>query len=106
MDVNHAACDEQSLRLTEAALEELRRFPHLLHDVVNTLDHWDRVAPVDSKPLRDQWRRILACGAWAEALDPGQAGQELRQASPLGKALSQAQRMAIIRACKSRHWNT
>lgn len=70
-----------------------------------TLDHWDLVAPADSKPLRDSWRRILADQAWARALDPGPLGQQLRQASPLGKALDPALRLEIIRACKGRNSN-
>ena len=106
MDTFHRACEEQSLRLTQAALERLRERPDLMTDVVATLDHWDQVAPRDSKPLRDQWRRILSRREWSLALDPGPNGQQLRQASPLGKALPPAERLAIIRACKSSILNT
>ena len=106
MDVGHRESDEQSLRLTRAAIAALHSRPALLRDVQATLDHWDRVAPLDSKPLRDEWRRILAVGAWAQALDPGPRGQQLRQASPLGKALDPALRLQIIRQCKGRSSNT
>jgi hypothetical protein len=98
--------DTQSLRLTAAAFESLARQPALLRQVLATLDRWDVVAPPHSQDLRDEWRRILASGEWGLALDPGQRGQQLRQASPLGKALDQAQRLAIIRSCKGRSSNT
>ena len=106
MESDHNLSDEQSLRLTRAALEGLRTRPETLRDVMATLDHWDRVAPLDSKPLRDQWRHILASGDWSVLLDTGQRGRQLRQASPLGKALDPLQRLAIIRACKGRSSNT
>jgi len=106
MDFEHRASDEQSLKLTRAAVAALRNRPTLLRDVLATLDHWDRVAPLESKPLRDEWRRILAAGAWAQALDLGPRGQQLRQASPLGKALDPALRLEIIRQCKGRNSST
>ena len=105
MDADHRIVDEQSLRLTHAAVDALRKQPSLLNRVTATLDHWDRVAPHDSKPLRDQWRRILSKQEWSLALDTGPDGQQLRQASPLGKALAPAERLAIIRACKGRSSN-
>lgn len=106
MDPNHASSDIQSLRLTRAAIDALCRRPALQREVLATLDHWDRVAPADSKPLRDTWRSILADRAWGRALDPGPLGQQLRQASPLGRALNPALRLEIIRACKGLSSNT
>lgn len=106
MSSDHRSNDEQSLRLTEAAVAALREQPSLLNEVLGTLDHWDRVAPLDSKPLRDQWRQILVSGQWHLALDSGPLGQQLRQASPLSKALPARQRLDIIRACRGRSSNT
>lgn len=106
MQAGHPHLDEQSLRLTEAAVARLQQHPARLQAVWDTLDHWDRVAAPDSKPLRDAWRRILQHGLWQQALDPGPAGQQLRQASPLGKALGPAERLAIIRACRRLSSNT
>lgn len=102
MDVNHTVNDEQSLLLTSAALNSLREKPDLLRDVLATLDHWDRVAPVDSKALRDQWRRILLSGDWSPLLACNELGQQLRQASPLSRAISPRLRLEIISACKRR----
>ncbi len=59
MDRDHALSDHQSLLLNEAAVANLRLRPELLAGVVATLDHWDHVAPVASKPLRDAWRDII-----------------------------------------------
>lgn len=106
MDDLHRASDEQSLRLTEAALERLIARPELLPQVRATLDHWDRVAPLASKPLRDEWRRILDRCDWSTALERSDRGQQLRQASPLGRALDAHTRWAIIRRCKGRSSST
>jgi hypothetical protein len=106
VDDLHRASDEQSLRLTRAALRRLIARPDLLEQVRATLDHWDRVAPPGSKPLRDEWRRILELRDWDAALDGGDRGQRLRQASPLGRALDARTRWAIIRQCKGRSSNT
>lgn len=106
MSVDHRANDKQSLMLTQAAVAALRDQPALVREVLSTLDHWDRVAPVDSKPLRDQWRFIVLNGQWDVALDAGSRGQQLRQASPLGKALTPRQRLNILRACRDSNSNT
>lgn len=106
MDPEHRTSDLQSLRLTQAALESLRRQPELKQRVLATLDHWDRVAASASRELRDEWRLILEGDEWSRALDPGPHGQQLRQASPLGRALDPAVRLAIIRSCKGRNSNT
>jgi hypothetical protein len=106
MDTLHRVSDEQSLRLTKAALDCLLQRPEMMVDVVATLDHWDQVAPKASQPIRDQWRNILRRQDWNLLLDPGPEGQQLRQASPLGKALPPAQRLAIIRVCKGSNSNT
>lgn len=106
MDDRHTQSNLQSLLLTEAAVMNLRSQPGLLDGVRATLDHWDRVAPAASKPLRDAWRDIIRSGDWSRALDPGEQGQQLRQASPLGRALTAARRREIIRSCKSPNSNT
>ncbi|MFO1269125.1 MAG: hypothetical protein U1F67_21680 [Rubrivivax sp.] len=106
MDDLHRTSDEQSLRLTEAALHRLVAEPELLVQVRATLDHWDRVAPPSSKSLRDEWRRILDTRDWQAAMQRSDRGQQLRQASPLGRALDARTRWAIIRQCKGRSSNT
>jgi hypothetical protein len=106
VDDLHRSSDEQSLRLTEAALQRLAARPELLQQVRATLDHWDRVAPPASKPLRDQWRRMLELGDWQAALARTDRGQQLRQASPLARALDARRRWAIIRHCKGRSSST
>ena len=106
VDDLHRISDEQSLRLTQAALDRLIARPELLEQVRGTLDHWDRVAPPASKPLRDEWRRILDLRDWNAALASSDRGQQLRQASPLGRALDARTRWTIIRQCKGRSSNT
>lgn len=105
MDPAHQTSDQQSLLLNRAAIAVLMDRPSLLDRVLATLDHWDRVAPADSKPLRDEWRDILLRGPLDRALVRTDRGQQLRQASPLGRLLPPAQRLAIIKACKGRSSN-
>lgn len=102
MDPQHKTSDLQSLMLTKAAIQALKSDPDLVGAVLATLAHWDRSAPTDSKPLRDEWRDIVASGQWQRALSMDDHGQELRQASPLSRALSPKRRLEIIRACKGR----
>ena len=106
MDASHRISDTQSLRLNQAAVDLLTQQPRLLGLALATLDRWDRVAPINSKPLRDEWRDILLHGPLERALARTDLGQQLRQASPLGRVLPAAQRLAIIRACKGRNSNT
>lgn len=106
MDPLHRQSDLQSLRLNQAAVAALRDRPHLLERVLGTLDHWDRVAPEGSQALRDEWRRILLSGNYEQVLTDDDRGQQLRQASPLGRALDPVTRLTIIRECKGRNSNT
>jgi hypothetical protein len=92
--------------LTEAAVRAMRQQPELIDAALRTLAHWDTVAPLPSKPLRDEWRDILQSGSFERALAHTDRGQQLRQASPLARALSPAVRLQIIRSCKGRSSNT
>ena len=102
----HTTSDTQSLLLTQAAVEAVLATPALLDQIIATLDHWDRVAPPASQRLRDEWRQIVLAGDWRRVLGTDDRGQQLRQASPLGRALSPARRLEIIRACKARNSST
>lgn len=106
MDPEHRISDLQSLHLHQAAIDILKLQPERLRAVLATLDHWDAVAPQASKPLRDEWREILQRGLWERALALDDRGQQLRQSSPLGRALPAGRRLDIIRACKGRNSST
>lgn len=106
MDPEHRISDWQSLRLNQAAIDALKQQPERLQAVLATLDHWDAVAPQASKPLRDAWREIVLGGLWERALAADDRGQQLRQCSPLGRALPAQRRLEIIRACKGRNSST
>ena len=106
MDDSHLTSDLQSLRLTQAAVDALVRQPELIAAVMHTLAHWDEVASPHSKPLRDEWRSIIDQRQWHRALAISDHAQQLRQASPLGKALTPAVRLTIIRECKGHNSST
>jgi hypothetical protein len=106
MDTSHRDSDKQSLLLTQAAIARLTLRPDLIEAAMQTLDHWDTVAPKNSKPLRDEWRAILRTQDWDRAVANSSKGQQLRQSSPLSRVIDPAERLAIIRLCKSRNSNT
>lgn len=106
MDAAHVTSDRQSWLLTRAAVEVLKCEPALASRALATLDHWQRVAPAGSQALRDEWREIMVTGAFDRALALNDRGQQLRQASPLGRVLPAALRLKIIRSCKGRNSST
>jgi hypothetical protein len=106
MDASHRTSDLQSLRLTQAAVTAMQDQPALIAQALQTLNHWDRVAPPASKPLRDEWREILQSGQFSRALALTDHGQQLRQAAPLARVLPSAIRLQVIRSCKGRSSNT
>ena len=106
MDPHHQTSDQQSLRLTEAAILAVQSNAQLVLPVLATLNHWDATAPSASKRLRDEWREIISTGQWHIALGMDDHAQQLRQASPLGRALTPQRRLEIIRACKGRNSST
>lgn len=106
MDPSHRTSDLQSLLLTQAAVRAMQQQPALVAEALRTLAHWDDVAPLASKPLRDEWREILQSHQFDRALARTDRGQQLRQAAPLAGVLDPALRLQIIRACKGRSSNT
>jgi hypothetical protein len=106
VDPSHRTSDLQSLRLTQAAMAQIKRQPELPSVALRTLEHWDNVAPPTSKPLRDEWREILHSGNFDRALAQTDRGQQLRQAAPLARVIPPAVRLEIIRSCKGRNSST
>lgn len=106
VDPWHDTSDRQSLTLTQAAVDCLQAKPDSIAQVLQTLDHWDRISGPETLPLRIEWRRILVQRDWARALAADGFAQQLRQASPLGKALSPRQRWTIIKPCKGHSSST
>lgn len=106
MDPLHRTSDLQSLLLTQAAVTAMQQQPALVDKALGTLAHWDRVAPLASKPLRDEWRDILQGGHFERALARTDRGQQLRQAAPLARVIAPEVRLQIIRTCKGRSSNT
>ena len=93
----HARHDRRSLALHVDAVRVLQAQPELAQRVLEVLDHWEAVADPHSKPLRDEWRRIVVGRLWALAIEPSERGNQLRQASPLGFVLDASVRDGISR---------
>lgn len=93
----HAEQDARSLALHREAIRLLKRHPELVAKVREVLDHWDQLADPHSKPLRDEWRRIVDGRLWRLATARTQRGYQLRQASPLGFVVDAETRARILR---------
>ena len=94
--MDHGTSDEQSWRLTRAAVDVLLARPELAATALATLDRWDSVVPPDSAALRQQ-RDALIRRDFAPVLARNDRGHSSAGASPLARVLPQAQRLAIIR---------
>jgi hypothetical protein len=98
----HRRQDLRSLALHEEAVCVLQAHPESAERALQVLDHWDTVADPASKPLRDEWRRIIENKLWVLAVEDSDRGQQLRQASPLGFVLDEAARSAILERYRRR----
>lgn len=98
MTMRHQEQDARSLALHTAAIELMRANETLIQRALDILARWDSQASVRSKPLRDEWVRILQERDWALALSVSERGNQLRQASPVSCVLPNEQRWEIIRA--------
>jgi hypothetical protein len=96
----HTEADLRHRRLHQVALDKLGGHPELLPSVLALLDRW--LAREDLRPSRrwlEQWRVMLT--AWPfeklrQAVLDEEAGQTLRQCSPLGPVLSARERWAAL----------
>jgi len=92
---SHQLQDQLSLEFHIEAVRLLLENPDLAQKAIDVLDHWESVADVRSKPLRDQWRNIIREKLWDSAIADTELGRQLRQASPLGFIIPPAQRADI-----------
>jgi len=98
----HRRQDLRSLALHEEAIRVLEAHPERAERALQVLNHWETAANPASKPLRDEWRRIIENKLWALAVEDSDRGQQLRQASPLGFVLDDATRSAIFKRYRRR----
>jgi hypothetical protein len=97
-DMHHQEQDARSLALHAAAIELMQADESLIQQALDILARWDTHVSARSKPLRDEWVRILRERDWALALSAGERGNQLRQASPVTCVLPTEQRLEIIQA--------
>lgn len=94
----HRRQDLRSLALHRAAVQVLTEHPERVQQVLDVLSRWEKTVDPHTLPLLHEWRQIVEAQEWRHALEESDKGQQLRQASPLGFVLSQAQRRAILDA--------
>jgi hypothetical protein len=94
----HQEQDARSLALHTAAIELMRADETLIQRALDILARWDTHCCVNSKPLTDEWVRILREQDWELALSVSERGNQLRQASPVACVLPFERRLEIIRA--------
>lgn len=81
----------------------VRADPSLEARALEILERWDMVTSIRSKPLRDEWKRIIAERDWKLALEESDRGQQLRQASPMASLLPEQVRLDIIQSARTMH---
>ena len=96
--MRHQEQDARSLALHTVAVELMRADETLIERALDILARWDSHVSVRSKPLRDEWVRILQERDWELALSVSERGNQLRQASPVSCVLPNERRWEIIRA--------
>jgi hypothetical protein len=74
----------------------LRDQPEKADIVLEVLARWEATGDSHTRPLWDEWRRIIEGKLWHLAVEDSDRGQQLRQASPLGFVIDQDQRTAIF----------
>lgn len=77
--------------------------PSLEARALEILERWDTVAPISSKPLRDEWKRVIAERDWGLALEESDRGQQLRRVSPMTILLPEQVRLDIIQSARAMH---
>lgn len=75
--------------------------PFLERKALGILARWGSHVCDRSKPLRDQWAKIIEEHDWALALEESERGNQLRQASPLAIILPNDVRLKIISSIKA-----
>lgn len=101
--MHHQEQDARSLALHAAAIELMRTDEMLIQRALDTLTRWDTHVSVNSKPLRDEWMRILRERGWTTALSESERGNQLRQVSPVPCVLPNDLRLEILRDLASRN---
>ncbi|XHO04789.1 hypothetical protein ACEQUB_01679 [Ralstonia syzygii] len=81
----------------------VRADPSLEARALEILERWDTVASIRSKPLRDEWKRIIAERDWKLVLEESERGQQLRQASPMTILLPEQVQLDIIQSARAMH---
>ncbi len=98
--MHHQEQDLRSFQLHEAAIELMRSDAQLIRRAISILQKWSMDSDENTKPLREEWMRILLERDWNLALDPGERGKQLRQSSPVSCVLPTSKRLEIIRHAK------
>ena len=100
INMHHQEQDARSLALHTAAVDLMRSDDALIQRALGILARWDKTMGVRSKPLRDEWARIIVERErdWELALSTSERGNQLRQASPVSCVLPTERRLKIIRA--------
>lgn len=95
--------DLQSLLMHQEVVRMVRADPSLEARALEILERWDTTASIRSKPLRDEWKRIIAERDWELAVEESDRGQQLRQASPMAILLPEQVRLDIIKSARAMH---
>lgn len=95
----HKAQDVQSLVLHQEAIRRLIEQPVLLQQAIARLEEQiekSKTVPNRALPLLKKWKNLLVHQNWRQVLAHTQAGNQLRQASPITTLLPQEVRLQLL----------
>lgn len=98
---HHFFQDRQSLLMHQEAVRMMERDPSLVEKALSILRRWDQQVSPCSRPLRDEWFKIINERDWAAAIEDSERGNQLRQSSPLSILLPNDVRLGIIRLIRA-----
>lgn len=99
--ITHQEIDAKSLAMTRRVVAKIRANPSLFEQVKAALKHQQEIGSPNSRPYRDKWQSLVDQGMEAclcAAVDESEQGKAMRQASPFTRILTNAERLAFLRA--------
>jgi len=97
----HAAADLQSLLMHEEAVRLIGEDPGVLDRAKATLKRWLERGDERSRPLWNEWKKLLDRGDLGPAIEDSERGRQLRQSSPLATLLPPETRAGIVRQVRA-----
>lgn len=100
----HEDIDARSLALHRLVADKLRQDPARLEDVKATLARWRQTVCPATQPYLREWEQLIEQGlerCLTVAVEESEHATALRQSSPFGRVLSNAERFQFLKTWRS-----